>query len=280
MLAVQKSTSKMGYKNYELLVASVLRGISKLEGLDNSIVKHNVKLPGLAGGEHQIDVFWQFEKGGIEFKMAVQAKDYNKKVDFPTVMTFKGVLDDLQGRPKGLMFTRKGYDKGNIDRIAHMYGISLFTLDAYTGETKHKQTTNGVALIGEEVTIALASAKFSRERKGKPRPSEKQNFENLHFKYQLTRTRVSTDEICILVALRALRESITAKPTNMIFKPEEPLLVEIDGEELAVESIDTVVSVRETSTKKKISFVTHLVKTATGATYEVDNLFNVYKTEN
>lgn len=274
------ATREMGYKDYELLVASVLRGISKLEGLENSTVKHNLKLPGMAGGEHQIDVFWQFEKGGIEFKMAVQAKDYNKKVDFPTVMTFKGVLDDLQGRPRGLMFTRKGYDKGNIDRIAHMYGISLFTLDDYTGKTKQKQTTNDVALIGEEVTIVLNSAKFSREINGKPRPSENQNFENLHFKYQLTRKRVSVDEIRILVALKALREGITTEPTSMIFKPEEPLLVEIDGEELSVLSLDTIVSVRETSPKKNISFVTHLVKTATGATYEIDNLFNVYKCDN
>lgn len=269
----------MGFKDYELLVASVQRGISKLEGLENSRVEHNVKLPGLAGTEHQIDVFWQFEKGGIEFKMAVQAKDHNRKVDLPTLMTFKGVLDELKGRPKGLMFTRKGYAKGNIDRIADAYGISLFTLDEYTGKAKHKETVSHLSLIGEEVTIMLASAKFSRERKGNPRPSKLQDFEKLTFRYQLTQKRLSVDEISIQVALKALRAGISAKSTTMVFKPEEPVIAEIDGEVLTLHAINTIVSVRQTSKKKNLSFITHLVKTATGATYEVDNHFNVYKIE-
>ena len=60
---------------YELFVKDVYECLNKADGLSDVDIKHDVKLTGAAGVEHQIDVYWSFKFGGVEYRVAVECKD-------------------------------------------------------------------------------------------------------------------------------------------------------------------------------------------------------------
>lgn len=59
---------------------------------------------------YQLDVCWEFERGGIKYATVVQAKDWTTRaVDQGELFKFKTVLDDLPGQPRGVFVTRTRY---------------------------------------------------------------------------------------------------------------------------------------------------------------------------
>jgi hypothetical protein len=111
-------------KPYEKLAQAVFQAIHNQSEIHNIDVRHNVKLKGKYAGFHQVDVYWKFEVAGIERETIVQAKDWNKPVDQGELFKLKCVLDDLPGRPIGIVVTRSGYQKGARDfAIAHKIPI-------------------------------------------------------------------------------------------------------------------------------------------------------------
>ncbi|MDQ3713282.1 MAG: hypothetical protein M3388_13830 [Acidobacteriota bacterium] len=52
---------------YEILVQSIFQEIHNQESARNITVQRDVKLTGKSGITHQIDVFWEFEIGGIVY---------------------------------------------------------------------------------------------------------------------------------------------------------------------------------------------------------------------
>jgi hypothetical protein len=275
----------VGYKEYELLVANILRGISKLDGLKKSEVQHNIQMKGISGAVHQIDVYWEFEIGPITYKTVVQAKDQGKRIDFPTVNTFKGVLDDLVGRPRGMMVTRKGYDTGNIQKIADSYGISLFIVDDYRGAPKHVGPSLPFSLVGEEVTVQLLAARTAVPYSTKVMEDISRRFNTDALTYKGTQTGkvYSADNLKTTVVLEAFKAGIgTPEGQKFEYKLPEPLIVWMDSvTRLDLIALNAMISTKEISRLKTKAFVTHLVQSATGETkYEVDNLFRVYPKDN
>jgi hypothetical protein len=57
----------------------------------------------------------------------VQCKDWSNAVPQGAILTFKAVLDDLPGQPRGIFVTRMGYQKGARE-IAEKNGIELYEL--------------------------------------------------------------------------------------------------------------------------------------------------------
>jgi hypothetical protein len=97
-------------------------------------VQHNVKLRGKSGLNHQIDVYWEYEKNGEEHRVAIECKNYSYGVSIGKVRDFYGVISDLDN-VKGIMVTTVGYQKG-AKQFADHYGISLKELRApRDGET-------------------------------------------------------------------------------------------------------------------------------------------------
>jgi hypothetical protein len=47
------------------------------DGVTNIDVQHDVELQGKSA-LHQIDVYWEFEQGGIRYRTIVQCKDWDK----------------------------------------------------------------------------------------------------------------------------------------------------------------------------------------------------------
>ncbi len=110
-------------KEYELFTQNVYQQLSKYHHIGLTKVQHNVKLEGRSGCKHQIDVYWEYEKDGVTHRVAIECKNYNKRVSKEKVCAFQGVLADL-GDVEGIMVTRVGFQKG-AKEYAKEYGISL-----------------------------------------------------------------------------------------------------------------------------------------------------------
>lgn len=113
----------------ELVNADVVKAIR---------VQHNVKLKGKSGQEHQIDVYWEYEIAGIRHRVAIECKNYNRKVEIGKVRDFYGVLSDLNN-VAGIMVTKVGYQKG-AKEYASTYGITLKEL---------REPNFGEAIVGQ-----------------------------------------------------------------------------------------------------------------------------------
>src|SRR5271170_3094022 len=96
---------------YENLIQIIFQAILGQKKFPNLKVERNIKLKGKTA-RHQIDVYWKFEFGGVPYVAIVQAKDWSKPVEQAHLLTFKAVLDDLPGQPRGIFVTRVGYQQG------------------------------------------------------------------------------------------------------------------------------------------------------------------------
>ena len=126
---------------YELFTQEVCRLIAGYQNLEASSVKQNVKLKGKSGVLHQVDVYWEYEKSGEVHRVAIECKNYSKRVSIARVRDFKGVLLDLDD-VIGVMVTKVGYQKG-AKQYADYYGIALKEL---------RTPRDGETVIGECVT--------------------------------------------------------------------------------------------------------------------------------
>lgn len=137
----QDGTNNTG-RQYEQLVRDIYQGILSLHGdeFKNIVVECNKHLNSMTSKnkdgsplQREIDVFWEYELAGVRFKVCVQAKDLGRKVNLGMVDTFRGVLLDIPGQPRGVMVTRKGYQTG-AESHALAYGIEIIQLSEVTPE--------------------------------------------------------------------------------------------------------------------------------------------------
>lgn len=108
---------------YEKFAQDVYRRLSALEGINTSDIKHNIRLTGKSGCEHQIDVYWEYKLGGVIHKVAIECKNYARSVSIGKVRDFYGVLSDLEN-VAGIMVTKMGYQAGAKKYAVHN-GINL-----------------------------------------------------------------------------------------------------------------------------------------------------------
>ncbi|HEY4840023.1 MAG TPA: restriction endonuclease [Candidatus Acidoferrales bacterium] len=113
---------------YENLTQVIFQSLVDQNEVRNVEVQHDVQLPGKGNASHQIDVYWKFERGGIEYETIVQAKDWNKAVDQGELLKFNGVLLDLPRRMTGVFVSREGYQQGAKD-YALANGIFIYELN-------------------------------------------------------------------------------------------------------------------------------------------------------
>lgn len=117
--------SKQGTE-YELFVKDVYERLNAVDGLSDVNIQHDVKLSGAAGVEHQIDIYWTFSKGGVNYKVAIECKDYNSKVSKDRIQSFHDVLHDI-GNIHGIFVSKMGFQSGAIE-YAQKYGIQLMEI--------------------------------------------------------------------------------------------------------------------------------------------------------
>ena len=108
---------------YEILVKEIYKHLLRAEGFENIEVKHDVKILAKSGCTHQIDVYWEYKLGGEIHRIAIDCKNYSKKISIAKVRDFFGVIYDI-GNIKGVLVTRKGFQSG-AKQFADYYTISL-----------------------------------------------------------------------------------------------------------------------------------------------------------
>jgi len=111
---------------YEILTQQIFQSLCDLDNVKTINVQQNVKLQGKTIA-HQIDVYWEYEIAGVLYKTVIQAKDWKAPVTQAQLLTFKGVLEDLPGQPRGIFVTRTGYQSG-AEQFAKGHGIALYEL--------------------------------------------------------------------------------------------------------------------------------------------------------
>lgn len=142
---------------YERFTREVYEQLSKYHHWGVKNIQHNLKLKGRSGCEHQIDVYWEYEKDGVSHRVAIECKNYNKNVPKEKVCAFNGVIIDLDG-VEGIMVSKKGYQTGAKEYANH-YGISLKEL---------RKPHDGETIIGEidlGIHIEKKSALFKVDEK-------------------------------------------------------------------------------------------------------------------
>lgn len=108
---------------YEKLIQEIYQSIINQSGVNTVEVKHNVKIVGRSGAEHQIDVYWEYELAGVRFRTLIECKNWKNHIEIGNVRNFFGVLTDI-GNVQGIMVTKTGYQSGAL-RFAKYYGIKL-----------------------------------------------------------------------------------------------------------------------------------------------------------
>ena len=111
---------------FEQLTRRVFDALLKQQAVVNLRLEHDVVLQGLTA-THQIDVYWEFDAGGITYRTVVECKDWGNAVAQGTLFSLKAVLDDLPGQPRGVVVSRSGFQEG-ARRFAEAHGILLYEL--------------------------------------------------------------------------------------------------------------------------------------------------------
>lgn len=123
---------------YEKFTQEIYQGLMNPKCVQTVDVKHNVKLKGLSGQQHQVDVYWEYQIDGVAHKFIIECKNYNTAIPIGKVRDFYGLLADLTN-VSGIMVTKMGYQAG-AKAYASYYGINLKELRTPTLEE---------AIIGE-----------------------------------------------------------------------------------------------------------------------------------
>jgi hypothetical protein len=115
---------------YEQLTQQMFQAILDQDIVQSIKVDNNVRLDGILTS-HQVDIFWEFSLGDVNYKTVVEVKDRKEAIDQGEVMKFKAVLDDLPGQPRGIIVSRSGFQAG-ARRLASANGILLYELRSPT----------------------------------------------------------------------------------------------------------------------------------------------------
>jgi len=100
---------------YEQLVRRLVdQQLSGIDGLDLVEIKHDVRMDGLSGHSHQVDVVYSFRMWATDFLVVVECKQYARSVRIDDLLEFKARLDDLRAH-KGLFVTTTGFQKGAVE---------------------------------------------------------------------------------------------------------------------------------------------------------------------
>lgn len=91
------------------------------------VVGRRVRIRGKSDADHEIDVYYQFEKAGILHRVAIECKDWDRAVSKGEVLEFEAKIRDV-GNLVGVMVSRNGYQDGAKTFAGHS-DIIMLTAD-------------------------------------------------------------------------------------------------------------------------------------------------------
>jgi hypothetical protein len=114
------------WKGHELVTKAIFEALLKLDNVRNMDIRHNVKVQGITT-EHQIDVLWEFEAGGVDHLAIVQVKKEKARAKKGELLLFQSVLADIPGQPRGIFVAENGYQSGALE-VAGAHGIAAYEI--------------------------------------------------------------------------------------------------------------------------------------------------------
>ncbi|WBA18835.1 restriction endonuclease [Salinivibrio kushneri] len=117
---------------YEKLAQKIYGEILELQGVENIDVRHNVKIKGKSGVEHQIDVFWEYKYAGIVHRVLIECKHYGHAVSLLHVRNLHGLTTDIPNST-GIIVTTIGFQSG-AKEYADFYEMGLKLIRKPRGE--------------------------------------------------------------------------------------------------------------------------------------------------
>lgn len=118
--------------DYEKLARKIYEDILAFDGVNNIEVKHNIKIKGKSGVDHQIDVFWEYKYAGVSHRVLIECKHYSDPVSLLHVRNLHGLITDIPNST-GLLVTTVGYQSGVVE-YANFYGMGLKLIRKPKGE--------------------------------------------------------------------------------------------------------------------------------------------------
>lgn len=118
--------------DYEKLAQKIYEEILALQGVENIDVRHNVKIKGKSGVEHQIDVFWEYKYAGIVHRVLIECKHYSHAVSLLHVRNLHGLTIDIPNST-GIIVTTIGFQSG-AKEYADFYELGLKLIRKPRGE--------------------------------------------------------------------------------------------------------------------------------------------------
>lgn len=118
--------------DYEKLAQNIYSEILAHQSVENINVRHNVKIKGRSGVEHQIDVFWEYKYAGTVHRVLIECKHYSHAVNLLHVRNLHGLTTDIPNS-KGIIVTTIGYQSG-AKEYADFYEIGLKLIRKPRGE--------------------------------------------------------------------------------------------------------------------------------------------------
>lgn len=247
--------SKNTGRPYEKLTQRIFSEVLNRNEVQNIEVKHNITLPGLTT-DHQIDIYWEFERGGIKYVTIVQAKDRTTRaVDQGELLKFKAVLDDIPNQPRGVFVTRTGYQEGAL-AFAASHGIPLYVLREPIGTDYPNINVNLCMYSPHAADIKLVpDEQWTIEAANKRRLSEVLRVKIAAEQHEVA---IYTESGIQLGTMKDIIDDLFPKgmqelpPTKMVHQFEQPTFIKTGVDsfpDLKINAVEATVSVNKIEAK-------------------------------
>lgn len=110
------------WRQFEEEVRHVYQALASQKG-EGMLVAQNARIKGHSGTFHQVDVYYEFDRDGVRYRVAIECADTKLPVDKGRIGDFAFRLNDI-GNILGVVVSRGGYQLG-ADTLAGQYGIEL-----------------------------------------------------------------------------------------------------------------------------------------------------------
>ena len=260
---------KKSGKDYEILTQWIFDQILNDKRVKTIDVKHGIDLQGKTA-LHEIDVYWEFEIGGVTYKTIVQAKDWKTPVDQGKLIQFKGVLDDIPNQPRGIFITRKGYQRGSRE-FADKNGIVLYELREPTEKDqadwiKRIHLHIDMSTPSFEIAKILPDEEFNRQQK-----VQRIHFSLLDSSKLFDENGVEIDTLQFLFQ-SLVPEGLELPPTMVSCKFDKPTFVETGDPNVPrakIKGFEVIISKKLTTFEHEFvapDFVGYVLKDVLGGT--------------
>lgn len=99
----------------------------------NTIISRNYRIPNIRGRKREIDILIKGNFNGYDLTIAIECKDYKRKVGSKTVEAFEGNCQRIPQVDKKIVISKNGYSKG-AKEAAEDFGIKLYQLESLKTE--------------------------------------------------------------------------------------------------------------------------------------------------